>query len=99
MNAAEGPYPAQEPADAEMASSAERLVSRFVREWTARGETPDKALSAVSTAVMDVIRRNLVQDDVRLKGRIQGFVERGGLPPMEPEEDLLGGTDLDGMVL
>lgn len=82
--------------DSRLAEAATSAVAAFVSEWAARGHGAAKALDAVSAAVVEVRRRNSgPAGNEELAKRLDAMVESGGLPPPEPEDDLLGGTDLD----
>lgn len=92
------PFPSHAPQDSGLADAAAEAVAAFVSEWAARGLPPDRALDAVSAAVVQVRQTNrgpVRGDD--LAERVRTVIESGGLPPPEPDEDILGGTDLDGL--
>lgn len=89
-------YPSHDPPDSGLASAASTIVAAFVAEWVARGHDVDKALAAVSAAVVEVRRGNQgPAGNEELAKKLDAVLESGGLPPPEPEDDLLGGTDLD----
>lgn len=82
--------------DSGLAEAASLAVAAFVSEWVARGHVAAKALDAMSAAVVEVRRRNSgPAGNEGLARRLDAVLESGGLPPPEPEDDLLGGTDLD----
>jgi hypothetical protein len=82
--------------DSGLAEAASLAVAAFVSDWAARGHGAAKALDAVSAAVVEVRRRNPAPaGNEGLARRLDALVEGGGLPSPEPEDDLLGGTDLD----
>ncbi len=90
---------AREIPDTAVADAARRLVVHFVTEQAARGISMDKALNALSTAIVDVQSRNTAfNNNEGLFQKVDQVVKRGGLPPPSLEEDLLGGTDLDSPV-
>lgn len=92
-------YQSHAPPDAGLADSAAVAVAKFVSQWAARGVQLAKVLDAVSAAVVQVGRTNsnpVSNDD--LSEKVQAVVKSGGLPPPEPEDDILGGTDLDSGV-
>jgi len=88
-------YPSHAPEDAGLADAAADAVARFVSEWVARGVAAEKAIDAVSAAAVQVRRGNRPPPGDDLAERVRAVVESGGLPPPEPEDDILGGTDLD----
>jgi hypothetical protein len=86
--------PAHDHPDSGLAEAASLAVAAFVSEWVGHGAA--KALDAVSAAVVEVRRRNHgPSGNDGLATRLDALVEDGGLPTPEPEDDLLGGTDLD----
>ena len=91
----DGPVPSHGDPDSGLASAAAAAVARFVAEWAAMGFSAEKSLDAVSAAVVEVRLRNCPVAGAPLATKLDRLVESGGLPPPEPEEDLLGGTDLD----
>ncbi len=86
----------RETPDIAIADVAKRLVVHFVTEQAARSVPMDKALNALSTAIVDVQSRNAAfNNNEDLYQKLDRMVKTGGLPPPSLEEDLLGGTDLD----
>ena len=86
----------QESPDTGIADAARRVVVHFVIEQAARSVPMDKALNALSTAIVDVQSRNTASgNNEELFQKVDEVVRSGGLAPPPLEDDLLGGTDLD----
>ena len=86
----------QEPTDIGIADAARRAVVHFVTDQAARSVPMDKALNALSTAIVDVQSRNAApSNNEGLFQKVDKVVKSGGLIQPALEDDLLGGTDLD----